>query len=150
MIRVMMTGTFDLYHAGHSRILKEARKLGDELYVGVNQDDRVRLKKGNLRPIYPLQQRLEILHHNQNVTEVIPIAYIPDIDGDSSQRGIRMMIWRWEPHIWVDGAHQSAKHNAEPLCEEYGMKYVVLNCELIHTTQIIDKIREHYCGCQNN
>ena len=118
--------------------------MGDELYLGVNSDARVRLKKGNARPIYPLQQRLEILTANKNLTEVMPIAYIPDIDGNSSERGIRILIDRWQPHIWVDGAHQSAKHNAEPLCKEYGMEYKTLNCELIHTTQVIDKIlRQH-------
>lgn len=138
---VMMTGSFDLFHAGHARILKESRKLGEALYVGINSDERVRLKKGNDRPIYPLQQRLEILYWNRNVSEVIPIAYIPDTDGDSSERGIRMLLERWNPHIWVDGADQSAKKHAERFSKEYGFKYKVLNCELVHTTQIIEKIR---------
>ena len=144
MKKIMMTGTFDLFHAGHARILKEARKLGDMLYVGVNSDERVRLKKGNLRPIFPIQQRLEILYWNRNVTEVIPIPYIPDIDGDSSERGIRLILERWQPHIWVDGAHQSAKKHADSLAEEYRFEYRTLNCEIIHTTQIIKKIVEFH------
>ena len=32
--RVMLTGTYDLFHAGHAPLLKEASKLGDEAYVG--------------------------------------------------------------------------------------------------------------------
>ena len=143
MKKIMMTGTFDLFHAGHARILKEALDLGDVLYVGVNSDERVRLKKGNLRPIFPLQQRLEILYWNRNVTEVIPISYIRDIDDDSSERGIRLLLEKWEPDIWADGAHQSAKKHAERLSKEYGFVYRTLNCELIHTTQIIRKIQEY-------
>ena len=145
----MMTGTFDLFHAGHARILKEARKLGDTLYVGVNSDERVRLKKGNLRPIFPIQQRLEILYWNRNVTETIPIPYIRDIDGDSSERGIRLILERWKPHIWVDGAHQSAKKHADLLAEEYRFEYRTLNCEIIHTTQIINKIVEFHQNQEN-
>lgn len=144
MTKIMMTGTFDLYHAGHARIFKEARRLGDQLFVGVNSDERVRLKKGNLRPIFPLQQRLELLFWNKNVTEAVPIPYIPDIDGDSSERGIRLLLERWEPDIWVDGAHRSAAKHAIPMSEAYGFDYKVLNCELIHTTQIIRKIHNYY------
>ena len=143
-MKIMMTGTFDLFHAGHVRILKEARKLGDVLYVGVNSDERVRLKKGNLRPIFPIEHRLEILRWHKNVSEAVPIPYIPDIDGDSSVRGIRLLIERWEPDIWVDGAHRSAEKHAIPLSEQYGFAYQVLNCELIHTTYIIRKIYDYY------
>ena len=143
MIRVMMTGTFDLFHAGHARIFKEARRLGSELYIGVNTDSRVRMKKGNERPIFPLQQRMELIYWNRNVTEVMPIAFHPYYDQDS-ERGIRILIERWNPDIWVDGAHKSAKKHGVPLSKEYGFAYKVLNCELVHTTQIIKKIRERY------
>ena len=140
----MITGTFDLFHAGHVRLLKESRKLVDELYIGVNQDARVKMKKGNLRPLFPLQQRLEILHACEYVTEVMPIPYIPSHDGDSSERGIRMLIDRWSPDVWLDGAQQTAAKHGIPLSKEYGFEYRSLNCELIHTTQIIEKIRKYY------
>ena len=50
---VMMTGTFDLFHAGHAKVIEEASKLGDELYIGIGSDERVRLRKGNARPVIP-------------------------------------------------------------------------------------------------
>ena len=139
----MITGTFDLFHAGHVRLLKESRKQVDELYIGVNQDARVKMKKGNLRPLFPLQERLEILHACEYVTEVMPIPYTSHIDGDSSERGIRMLIDRWSPDVWFDGAQQSAAKHAIPLSKEYRLEYRVLNCELVHTTQIIKKILKY-------
>ena len=35
---VFTNGCFDILHLGHARYLKEARKLGDMLIVGVNSD----------------------------------------------------------------------------------------------------------------
>lgn len=38
MVRIMATGVFDIIHMGHIHFLKEAKKLGDELYVVVARD----------------------------------------------------------------------------------------------------------------
>ena len=62
-MRVVFTnGVFDLLHPGHLRYLKDARKLGDALVVGVNSDRSVRaLAKGDDRPIHPEADRAEVL-----------------------------------------------------------------------------------------
>ncbi len=60
--RVVFTnGCFDLLHPGHARCLAEARKLGDVLVVGINSDRGVRELKGPDRPIFPAEERAEIL-----------------------------------------------------------------------------------------
>ncbi|MDW7759736.1 MAG: D-glycero-beta-D-manno-heptose 1-phosphate adenylyltransferase [Acidobacteriota bacterium] len=58
---VFTNGCFDLLHAGHIRLFREARKLGDVLVVGVNADASVRRLKGPNRPVFPLRERLEVL-----------------------------------------------------------------------------------------
>lgn len=58
---VFTNGVFDLLHPGHVRYLKEARRLGDALMVGVNSDRSVRANKGEGRPITPEAERGEIL-----------------------------------------------------------------------------------------
>jgi rfaE bifunctional protein nucleotidyltransferase chain/domain len=58
---VFTNGCFDLLHAGHIRLFREARKLGDVLVVGVNTDASVRRLKGPNRPVFPLRERLEVL-----------------------------------------------------------------------------------------
>jgi rfaE bifunctional protein nucleotidyltransferase chain/domain len=58
---VFTNGCFDLLHAGHIRLFREARKLGDVLVVGVNNDASVRRLKGPNRPVFPLRERLEVL-----------------------------------------------------------------------------------------
>jgi rfaE bifunctional protein nucleotidyltransferase chain/domain len=59
---VFTNGVFDLLHPGHVRYLREARRLGDALIVGVNSDRSVRsLAKGPNRPINPESDRAELL-----------------------------------------------------------------------------------------
>ncbi len=49
--RVVFTnGCFDLFHTGHLKLLREARKLGDALVVAINSDRSVRKLKGPGRP----------------------------------------------------------------------------------------------------
>ena len=60
--RVVLTnGVFDLLHVGHARYLAEARALGDALIIAVNSDESVRGFKDPLRPIVPLEERMEML-----------------------------------------------------------------------------------------
>jgi rfaE bifunctional protein nucleotidyltransferase chain/domain len=58
---VFTNGCFDLLHVGHVRYLREARRLGDVLVVGVNSDASVRAIKGPPRPLQPEADRAEIL-----------------------------------------------------------------------------------------
>lgn len=43
---VMVSGGFDPMHIGHVRLFEEAKKLGDELVVVLNNDHWLKLKKG--------------------------------------------------------------------------------------------------------
>lgn len=56
---VLVTGGFDPLHSGHLAYLKEARKLGDKLIVGINSDDWLTRKKG--KSFLPEKERHEIL-----------------------------------------------------------------------------------------
>ena len=58
MTRVLATGTFDILHPGHILYLREAKKLGDELFVIVSRDSMVQHKS---KPILPEQQRLQVV-----------------------------------------------------------------------------------------
>jgi len=58
---VLTSGCFDVLHVGHVRYLRQARRLGDLLVVGINSDDSVRTLKGPERPINSMADRAEIL-----------------------------------------------------------------------------------------
>lgn len=58
---VLANGCFDLFHVGHIRYLRAAKKMGDILVVAINSDSSVRRLKGKGRPILPQKERVEIL-----------------------------------------------------------------------------------------
>ena len=53
--------SFDVLHAGHVHLLQAAKKKGDVLMVGVNDDASIKLFKESTRPVFPVEERLEIL-----------------------------------------------------------------------------------------
>ncbi|MBE7540524.1 MAG: adenylyltransferase/cytidyltransferase family protein [Opitutaceae bacterium] len=48
---VLTNGVFDLLHTGHLHHLKQARSLGDALFVALNADESVKALKGPKRPV---------------------------------------------------------------------------------------------------
>lgn len=48
---VLTNGCFDLLHTGHLYFLREASKLGDALFIGLNGDQSVKALKGPTRPV---------------------------------------------------------------------------------------------------
>ncbi len=58
---VFANGTFDLMHVGHVRYLKGARREGDLLIVGLNDDAATRKLKGPGRPFSSQEERAEMV-----------------------------------------------------------------------------------------
>ncbi len=68
-VRVITFGTFDLFHIGHLRILERARSMGSHLSVGVSSDA-LNFRKETQYPIYPEDQRMDIVRAIKGVDEV--------------------------------------------------------------------------------
>ena len=70
---VWTNGCFDLFHVGHLRSLQAARRLGDVLVVGLNDDASVRQLKGENRPLIPAAERAALVGALEAVTRVVLI-----------------------------------------------------------------------------
>ena len=68
---VLAQGTWDMVHVGHARYLENAKKHGDLLIVGVDEDRKVKRRKGPDRPVVPEDERLEMLIHLRSVDIVV-------------------------------------------------------------------------------
>jgi len=90
---VFTNGCFDLLHLGHIRYLKEARRLGDILIIGLNSDNSVRSLKGKDRPLVKEKDRAEIL------STLEMVDYIVIFDEVTPKNLIDRII----PHILVKG-----------------------------------------------
>ena len=59
-MRVWVNGTFDVVHIGHIRLLEHASAFG-KVMVGIDTDERVKLKKGEGRPFNNLKDRMDFI-----------------------------------------------------------------------------------------
>ena len=114
---VFTNGCFDLLHRGHLFLLREARKLGDMLVVGVNSDASARRVKGSGRPVMLEEDRVELL-------EALPcVDYVVVFDEDTPEALIR----RVEPALHVKGGdHADERLPEESVVEGLGGEVVVL------------------------
>ena len=66
---VLVTGGFDPLHSGHIEYFKAAKKLGDELVIGLNSDEWLTRKKG--RPFMAFKDRCAIINSLEVVDRVL-------------------------------------------------------------------------------
>lgn len=67
---VYTSGTFDMLHANHLKMIEYARALGDILIVGVNTDELVASYKS--QPIIPFEQRIALVKALRYPDIVVP------------------------------------------------------------------------------
>jgi len=135
---VFTNGCFDILHAGHVAYLAQARRLGDRLVLGLNNDDSITRLKGAGRPINPLAARARVLQALRSVDWVIPFGE-PEND-DTPTR----LIEQVRPDILVKGGDYAADEiaGAEFVLANGGHVQVVDFVEGYSSSKIIDAIRE--------
>jgi D-beta-D-heptose 7-phosphate kinase/D-beta-D-heptose 1-phosphate adenosyltransferase len=102
--RVVATGgCFDLLHAGHVSLLREARRLGDCLIVCLNSDSSVAGLKGPGRPLVGQEDRAAVLGALAPVDAVIVFA----------ERTPSALLERLRPDVWVKGGDYGQADLAE-------------------------------------
>jgi len=133
--RVVFTnGCFDLLHPGHIESLETARGLGDVLIVGLNSDEGVRRLKGPGRPVYPAEERAEILASLECVDAVLIF------EEQTPQRVIAALL----PDVLVKGGDWPGNQIVgREEVEAAGGKVVRVEVvEGYSTSEILRKIRE--------
>src|SRR3989338_5380055 len=105
---VMVSGGFDPVHIGHVRMFKEAKKLGDELVVFVNNDNWLRAKKGFV--FMPEYERKEIIEAFGVVDRVI----ISDHEENTTDMSVCMGLIKIKPHIFANGGDRDEKDANNP------------------------------------
>jgi len=116
---VMVSGGFDPVHIGHVRLFNEAKKLGDELVILLNNDNWLKLKKGYA--FMPEHERKEIVEAFTAVDRVILSSHKKNTKDISVIEDIKII----RPHIFAKGGDRTYNNIPEvPICEE-------LNCKMV-------------------
>ncbi|MGE5799718.1 MAG: D-glycero-beta-D-manno-heptose 1-phosphate adenylyltransferase [Syntrophaceae bacterium] len=129
---VFTNGCFDILHAGHTRYLREARKLGDVLILALNSDSSVRSIKGPMRPIVPEDERAEV------VASLDSVDYVTVFDELTPLELIEFL----QPDVIVKGGDWAEKDivGAEAVRKWGGRVAIMPVIEGASTTNIIDKV----------
>jgi D-beta-D-heptose 7-phosphate kinase/D-beta-D-heptose 1-phosphate adenosyltransferase len=100
---VFTNGVFDLLHLGHLRYLRQARRLGALLVIGVNSDESARQLKGPQRPLVPEAERAELL------AALDCVDYVT-IFGERTAEATLALL---QPEVYVKGADYAEGANRQ-------------------------------------
>jgi cytidyltransferase-like protein len=115
---VAVSGGFDPIHIGHVRYLTEAKKLGTELVVILNNDNWLKKKKGFV--FMPEKERVEVLMGIKAVDRVVVSGHKKN-DKDTS---VSKELAKIKPDVFANGGdRRNEKEIPETsVCRKYGIK----------------------------
>lgn len=139
MTRVMAQGVFDILHPGHIHYLKESAKLGDELFVVIARDSRVK-------------ERKDLLMSEEERLELVAALEMVDDARLGTEEDIYDILGEIKPDILTIGHDQPydideiKKHQEER--GYYGIEvtrigeYEPENSEIVSSSKIKQKLKE--------
>ena len=105
--------TFDLFHAGHLMMLKEAKEHCDYLIVGVQSDPTIDRRDKN-RPIQSLFERFEQLKACKYIDEIIPYA---------TEKELTDLLLSYRIDIrFVGEEYKDKEFTGKQICEDRGIR----------------------------
>ena len=114
MKTIAVSGYFIWPHVGHMQYFRQAAKYGNVIAI-VNNDEQQKLKYGKI--LVPLEERIEILRDNKNITLVIP-----SIDKD---RTVCKTLEQLRPDYFGKGGDSSYANVPEmEICNRLGIKTI--------------------------
>ena len=139
---VMTNGCFDLLHIGHIRLLSASKKMGDVLVVAIDDDESVRVLKGEGRPIIGAQERLRI------ISALDCVDYVTLF----STNELKDVIEAIRPDILTKGSNYTTETVlGHDIVERSGGRIALIPItEAVSSTRIINRIKEKGSGSREN
>jgi len=134
---ILTSGCFDIIHIGHIHNLKQAKLLGDKLFVCLSNDNQIKKLKGINRPINNYNDRIELFKTIEYVDYII-LYDEEDIENEITLNKIMKIV---EPLYWVKGSD----YNKDDITKKHPTVNIKLidNIPDISTTTIIRNIKDN-------
>lgn len=116
VIRVLTFGVYDLLHIGHIQLFKNAKQLGDELIVAVQDGDYIKKYKPSAEMVFSTEERLFMV---ESIKYVDNVLIYKDVNID---------IKKIDFDVFAKGPDQNHAgfQEAEQWCLENGKTVVVI------------------------
>ena len=106
--RVLVTGLFEIFHAGHVHFLSEAHKyhVGEykEMVVGIPDDESFH-RLNNCHPIFPFDDRKAVVESSKYVRRVVKFPlWIDEEPGKGKEDGFGYLLDIVKPILVVDSS----------------------------------------------
>lgn len=122
----LANGVFDLLHVGHIRYLEGARAEADRLIVAVNDDESVRMLKGEGRPVMSQADRAELIAALRCVDYVVVF----------SGRTVGDLLLRVKPDVHCKGTDYTIEGVPErSIVQSYGGRTAIVGDPKDHSTR---------------
>ena len=108
---VMVSGGFDPVHIGHVRLFNEAKRLGDELVVIINNDNWKRKKRKHV--FMPDHERKEIIEAFSAVDKVFISEHGENPEGPK-EMSVSKELLKIKPHIFANGGDRNEEDAKNP------------------------------------
>lgn len=127
-----VAGAFDLLHAGHIHLLKQARKKCDYLIVGLHADPSIERKEKN-KPVETLLERQIKL----NACRYVDLTVIYEKEND-----LEHIFKYFKIDVRFLGSDYQSKENPKAITASNVIPIVYIDSLPIHTTSIRERMRE--------
>ena len=118
---VLVTGVFDLLHAEHVNFLLQAKKEGDVLLVGVESDARVKKIKGENRPVWHQQKRVDEIKK----TQIADLVFVLPEKFDKPVEHLKLLRYL-RPQILAISSHSPNQPQKEKLIRKVGGELMIV------------------------
>lgn len=138
---IYMDGAWDMFHCGHMAILKEAKKRGDYLIVGVHGDAVVNEHRGSNLPLMNLHERVLSVLGSRYVDDVlIDAPYIITPDMLNSLRISEVVHGSQSDNMTSESTDYSERYR---VAQQKGIFSIIESPCDFHLTNIMERIQKN-------
>lgn len=138
----LITGCFDVIHAGHVDLFRFAKKHCDLVIVGLDSDETIKINKGSNRPIHNIFQREKVLAEFESVDLVFEINKSFDFGTELAQEILSQITKKIKPDYLVTNPLADRFWKEKKMRgEKFGARLLTFRKRPSSTTFIAQKIQ---------
>ena|SRR4030042_2133794 len=137
----LVVGSFDILHLGHINLFRYAKRFINILIVGLDNDQTIRLVKGNRRPINNFKRRSELLSDLETVDKIFEIKTVSHHDSEEALLSYRKLIETISPtHIFTHKLCDKHWKKKEKIAKEMRINFLLDKSKKVTNSGTIIKI----------